>query len=158
MKLSIILVILLISFQISAESRYPIPFDLSELDCLALNMYYESRSEQSITDIAAVGYVTLQRVQSEHWPNTICKVVYQQRLSKYQKWTPMFSWTYDGISDIPLNYKSYNKCLKIAQLVMDGDIKDKTKNATHYHNLKVNPYWSSSLIMTTKLGNHIFYK
>lgn len=142
----------------SQYTKYPVPFELSSEDCLARNMYFEARAERSIYQIAAVGHVTLQRVKSKQWPNSICKVVYEQRKSKKGYWTPMFSWTNDNNSNIPKNLKAYNKCLKIARLVIDGTIKDKTKKATHYHNIYVDPYWASSMIKTASLGNHIFYK
>ena len=33
-----------------------------------------------------------------------------------------------------------------------------TKGADHYHADYVNPYWAKSLVNTTKIGRHIFYK
>lgn len=143
---------------IANTSRYPIPFELIDEECMALNMYYEARAERSIYHIAAVGHVTLNRVKSKEWPNSICKVVYQQRLSKSRHWTPMFSWTKDNKSNIPINLTAYNKCLKIARMVILGEIKDNTNNSTHYHNTTVNPYWADSMILIAQLGNHIFYK
>jgi len=156
----ILLVLLLCSGSASAaiKSKSPIPFGLSEAECMALNMYYEARAERTVKNIAAVGHVTMWRKKSKHWPNTVCDVVYQQRLNKYGKWIPMYSWTKDGESDIPKQFKSYNKCLKVAMMVLNGMIADNTYRATHYHNTSVNPYWAGSLIKTVQLGNHIFYK
>lgn len=152
---------ILCSFPISAQvlSKSPVPFGLSELECMALNMYYEARAERTIKNIAAVGHVTIRRKNSKYWPNTICAVVYQQRYSKKAKnWVPMYSWTKDGKSDIPNQFKSYDKCLKISAMVLNGTIPDNTYNATHYHNTSVEPYWAASLIKTVQLGNHIFYR
>ena len=36
--------------------------------------------------------------------------------------------------------------------------KDVTNGATHYHSVSVQPYWSKSMKVTAKIGNHIFYK
>ena len=44
--------------------------------CLALNMYFEARSEPIAGQIA-VAEVTLNRVASPHYPNTVCEVVLQ---------------------------------------------------------------------------------
>ena len=139
-------------------SKSVVPFDLTELECLANNIYFEARSEKYDLSKAAVGYVTLHRKNSKYWPNTICNVVYQQRLNKHKQWIPMYSWTKDGKSNIPIQYKSYNYCLKIAKRVLNGTIKDVTKNATHYHNTTVSPIWAKTLTKTIQLENHIFYK
>lgn len=157
----LLLILLLCSGSVSAQvlSKSPIPFNLSESECMALNMYYEARAERTAKNIGAVGHVTMRRVKSKHWPNTICEVVYQQRYSKRAgKWIAMYSWTKDGESDIPRQFASYDKCLKIAIMVLNGMIADNTYRATHYHNTSVNPYWAGSLIKTVQLGNHIFYR
>jgi len=41
---------------------------------------------------------------------------------------------------------------------MVTDITDVTMGATHYHNMTVNPYWSSKLAYIMTIDNHIFYK
>jgi len=140
-------------------SKSPIPFGLEALDCLALNLYYESRNEANDILIATIGYVTMKRVERSGYPDEVCKVVYEQRLSnKTKRWVPMYSWTVDGKSDIPSNFSSYNRCLMIARRILNKTIKDVTHNATHYHNTSVDPYWSSSLYRIAQLGNHIFYR
>ena len=55
-------------------------------ECLALAIYYESRSESMLGQVA-VGQVVLNRVKSKHFPNTACDVVYQARTYKNgKKW------------------------------------------------------------------------
>ena len=44
--------------------------------CLALNLYHEARSERT-AGMWAVGDVTINRVKSSSFPNTICGVVTQ---------------------------------------------------------------------------------
>ena len=44
--------------------------------CLALNIYYEARSEPLAGKIA-VSEVVLNRVADTRYPNTICEVVYE---------------------------------------------------------------------------------
>jgi spore germination cell wall hydrolase CwlJ-like protein len=157
--IKLFLILLLVSFNISAKSKSPVPEGMSEAECLAINIYFEARNEKSNFYKAAVGFVTMRRMISNEWPDSICEVVYEQRLSRRtKKWVAMYSWTLDGLSDNPKNEKAYQNSLHIAIMVLSETIKDKTKKATHYHNTSVNPYWASSLIKTAHLGNHIFYK
>jgi hypothetical protein len=62
--------------------------DLSEDDlfCMVHNVYHESRGE-SVLGQAAVAYVTLNRVRSPAYPDSVCDVVWQKG---------QFSWTEDG--------------------------------------------------------------
>ena len=67
--------------------------DQEELTCLAKNIYFEARGENR-TGQYAVGLVTLNRLKSKRFPNTICKVVKQ---AKYWNNNPVrnkchFSW------------------------------------------------------------------
>jgi spore germination cell wall hydrolase CwlJ-like protein len=65
--------------------------DLSEDDlfCMIQNVYHESRGEDALGQ-AAVAHVTLNRVCSSAYPDTVCGVVWQKG---------QFSWTEDGKSD-----------------------------------------------------------
>jgi len=47
-----------------------------ELECLALNIYFET-SASSLADAMAVSDVVLNRVNSTKFPDTVCKVVKQ---------------------------------------------------------------------------------
>ena len=55
-----------------------------EMNCLALNVYYESRGETRAGQ-QAVAKVTLNRVVSSRYPDTICDVVYEKNWSKTNK-------------------------------------------------------------------------
>jgi spore germination cell wall hydrolase CwlJ-like protein len=92
----------------------------------------------------AVALVTLNRVDAEHYPRTICGVVYQ----KHQ-----FSWT-KSRKKIKLNEKQWKKAEEAATIaIMDRDYSFK---ATHFHNKTVNPKWKLKKVAT--IGGHIFYK
>ena len=112
--------------------------------CGAQNIYHESRGESRGGQIA-VANVVRNRVTSEHYPNTICEVVWQPK---------QFSWTGDEISDEPKNRKAF---VKAVWLNLISGMKDKTKGATHYyaHN-KVDPFWAQEMEVTTVIGNHTF--
>lgn len=162
-RYSVIIVLSLLStsaFGISKKyTKSPIPLGMDDLSCMALNLYFESRGEVKKTYIAAIGFVTLERVKSRNYPNSVCKVIYEQRYSKkMNKWIPMYSWTLDNLSDIPENLEAYRRCHEIAKEIFKNRIKNVTKNATHYHSVTVTPVWSNSMIVTIQLGRHIFYR
>ena len=53
------------------------------------------------------------------------------------------------------NHPRWSEAMKIAY----SDPKTNyTNGADHYHADYVNPYWTKSLVKTTKIGRHIFYK
>lgn len=137
----------------------------NETKCLADNIYFEARNE-SLKGQIAVALVTLNRVESEKYPDSICEVVWQKNYSKkYGKWIAHFSWTLDGLSDKPKNEKAYAKSWKMAEFFMlsiiDGvHIADFTEGATHYHADYVNPSWARShkILKLAKIDTHIFYR
>ena len=48
--------------------------------CLALNIYHEARSDGDLGQ-QAVGFVTMNRVENDKYPETICDVVYQAHVN-----------------------------------------------------------------------------
>jgi len=134
-----------------------------EIKCLADNIYFEARNE-SIKGRLAVALVTINRVESDKYPNNICSVVWEKNYSKkYKKWIAQFSWTLDGLSDVPKNDKAYIKAERMAEFLIlskiDGNyIADFTDGATHYHATYVSPPWAKRLVKLAKIDTHIFYK
>ena len=121
--------------------------DPKEHECLALNIYHEARGER-IEGQIGVAHVTLNRVNHESWPNTICEVVYQNK---------QFSWTHMIKNHTPKESKSWDNAKVIARDVMIGNVADPTHGAEFYHANYVNPYWADSYNLTKVIGNHIFY-
>ncbi len=72
---------------------------------LACNIYFETRSE-TVEGMMAVVAVTLNRVGSDKYPNTVREVVWQRK---------QFSWTHDGKVDRPKNRPSWLQALKMAE-------------------------------------------
>ena len=125
----------------------------SALVCLALNIYHEAR-DQSTAGQLAVAQVTVNRVDSKHYPDTVCDVEYQKG-----KIICAFSWTCDGASDTPHEEKAWDKSMMLAAMTLDDNNSiDVVNGATHYHTTKVNPYWADSLKIVKQVGDHIFYK
>ena len=130
--------------------------------CLALNLYHEARSDSELGQ-RAVGWVTLNRVHSSRYPNTICDVVYQAQLDS--NGNPIrnkcqFSWWCDGKSDKPNNKVMWERMQHVAHYVMQnyGEAEDVTSGAIMYHASYVNPYWADSYDRTVRIDTHIFYK
>ena len=55
-----------------------------EVECLAQNMYWESRN-QSFRGLLAVGNVVMNRVSDSRFPDTVCEVVHQSVMIKSWK-------------------------------------------------------------------------
>ena len=147
------------------------------VQCLALNMYYEARS-QGTAGLFAVTAVVLNRVNDSRFPNTICEVVYQgptreswktrqhKDLPNYKrKYYPIknrcqFSWYCDGKSDIPHNEKKYKELLDLSETIMYHDISfvDITDGALFYHADYVTPGWAKTKQKTVEIQDHIFYR
>jgi len=65
-----------------------------ELECMSKNIYFEAAMESTAGKLA-VAQVTMNRVRSHHYPNTVCKVITQGR--HYKNGFPVkdrcqFSW------------------------------------------------------------------
>jgi len=123
------------------------------LMCMALNIFFEARSEP-IQGQIAVAEVTLNRVASDDYPNTICEVVLQENSQGCQ-----FSWWCDGKSDLPKEHNSFQTSKSLAKLMIDDGqyISVVGKNATHYHTDDIKPYWADDMVKVEQVGKHIFY-
>ena len=124
------------------------------LMCLALNIYFEARSEP-IEGQIAIAEVTLNRVASTNYPNDVCSVVLQDNKDGCQ-----FSWWCDGKSDQPREHNSLRTSKALAELMLkEGHhITVIGNEATHYHSNDVHPYWANNLHKIRRIGKHIFYK
>ena len=122
--------------------------------CLALNVYFEARSEP-IAGQLAVAEVTLNRVASTNYPNDVCSVVLQENKDGCQ-----FSWWCDGKSDQPREHNSLRTSKALAELMLNEGryITVIGNEATHYHSNEVHPYWANDLHKIRRIGKHIFYK
>ena len=122
--------------------------------CLARAIYFEARSESMLGQLA-VATVILNRSKAEHYPSSICGVVYQgaSRLNACQ-----FSFACDGQSDLPQTGRAWETALAVTAMALSDDKPvGSVAAATFYHADYVNPYWSKSMNRLTKIGRHIFY-
>lgn len=119
----------------------------AEIHCLALNVYHEARSEPDQGKFA-VARVTLNRVVSTRYPDSVCKVVWQRG---------QFSWTRDGRSDRPRNLRAWKEALWVATVAYNFNPLNMVGRATHYHAVYVRPFWSTVHRRVARIGRHIFY-
>ena len=131
------------------------------LMCLALNVYFEARSENMASQVA-VSLVVMNRVKDHRFPDTVCEVVNQGITYKNSE-QPVpnkcqFSWWCDQRSDKPTNKKAWFQAKEIASIVLDGGVFDFTEGATHYHAYYVYPSWRKTKTKVARIDSHIFYR
>ena len=126
-----------------------------QLDCLARNIYWEAASEPFEGKVA-VAQVTLNRMESGRFADSVCGVVYQKNVF-YQKVVCQFSWYCENNHRIrPVNRELYRESEDVAKRVLLENFRlPSLKNAIYYHADYVNPGWQKPRI--TKIGRHIFY-
>ena len=128
----------------------------TQLTCLARNIYWEAASEPFEGKVA-VAQVTMNRMNSGKFPDTVCGVVHQ-KTTVYNKIVCQFSWLCEN------NYRTktvhramYQESEEVAKMVMLEGFKLKTlEGALYYHADYVNPRWNKEKV--TQIGRHIFYK
>ena len=128
-----------------------------EIDCLTENIFHEAAYEPRDGQIA-VALVTLNRVKSNVFPDTVCGVVHQ-KTSFYNRVVCQFSWLCEGKKNLTDKHQSvYNSVRDVALYVYFNHavIEDLTQGAIYYHADYVSPGWSR-LKKTTQIGRHIFY-
>lgn len=114
---------------------------MNETKCLASVIYHEARGEP-IQGQIAVGQVVLNRVKSKHYPNNICKVVFQP---------------YQFTDHTKIKYSE--KTMELAIDILRNSKKMITA-ATHFHTYDVEPKWAldERMIPVGQIGRHLFYK
>lgn len=131
-----------------------------ELRCLAANIFFEARGENAEAQ-QAVAQVTINRVNSKHYPNDICAVVFQSK---------QFSWTFQQSSENiqklleadlsgynSLDTLGYQKAYKIASRAVLKPFRGIPSDALWYHADYVSPKWAKVKQAVGYYGTHIFY-
>ena len=128
-----------------------------QMNCLALNVYYESRGE-SRAGQKAVAKVTLNRVASSRYADTICEVVYEKNWSnKNKRYISAFSWT--ELDDVPKpRGASWSLAWRMAENVYKQKHKKLLHGALFFHTKNILPYWAKKKKPVAKIGQHIFYR
>ena len=137
--------------------------NVKDVMCMAKNIFFEAAVESTAGKLA-VAQVTLNRVKSKRYPNTICEVVYEGRhhADGFPKRNQcQFSWYCDGRGDDPRESKLWTDSQDLAKYVIlrQDDLIDITDGATHYHARYIDaPRWAGQKKITAKIDEHIFYR
>ena len=126
-----------------------------EIECLALNIYFEARGEPDAGRLA-VGHVVMNRVSDRRYPGKVCAVVRQGGEKVRNRC--QFSWWCDGRSDRPRDRRAWKQSKAIATRVYWGLSEDITGGALWYHAVYVRPAWRKVLVPARTIGRHIFYR
>ncbi|QIN92033.1 hypothetical protein [Phage NBEco002] len=122
--------------------------DAKEIDCIAKNIYFESRGE-GIKGMTAIAHVTKNRVNSGKFPDSYCKVVYQSN---------QFSWV-SKRPKVDKTDEAWQTAKNLARVIYYVDLpQDPTYGALYFHSGKDKPYWTKKFKKTTKIKGHTFYK
>jgi spore germination cell wall hydrolase CwlJ-like protein len=118
----------------------------ADIECLAENVYYESRGEP-LAGQYAVAEVTMNRVASRDFPNSVCAVVHQRGA---------FSWTYANDLAPPHGYE-WRRAKSVAGTVYDNGEAPLVKGALYYHATRISPDWAPTRSQVALIGRHLFY-
>jgi N-acetylmuramoyl-L-alanine amidase len=119
-----------------------------ELECLAVGIYFESKSEP-LSGQLAVGEVIANRANSNgRFPSTYCGVLFQRGQFSFIRGK--------SLPSVPRASKQWHTAVAIAKIV-DQDLKDSAVgNALFFHAKHVSPRWR--LKRVASVGNHVFYR
>ncbi len=127
----------------------------TDLRCLAENIYHEARGEPYPGRVA-VAEVTLNRVASPRFPDSVCAVVHQlNRSAATSRQVAAFSWT---IMDVRRpEGGAWQRAQEVAAAVYDGEHTPIVPESLHYHATYVEPWWARKMTPIETIGNHVFY-
>jgi spore germination cell wall hydrolase CwlJ-like protein len=118
-----------------------------ELECLAVGVYYESKGEPLIGQLA-VGEVIANRAKSGRFASTYCGVLFQRG---------QFSFIRGKKLPSPPRASAHWKTAVAIAKIADQDLKDSAADkALFFHAKRVRPGWK--LKRVASIGNHIFYR
>ena len=118
-----------------------------ELECLAVGIYFESKSE-SLAGQLAVGHVIADRAKSGRFASTYCGVLFQRS---------QFSFVRGKSYPAPARAgRQWHNAVAVAKIVDQKLHSSPVPNALFFHAKRVSPRWRLSRIGS--VGNHIFYR
>lgn len=125
-----------------------------DLECLTLNIYMEGGIE-SIEGKLAIGVVTVNRLNSRKYGDTLCRVVYAKN---------QFSWTMNTPQNTKnlkyINREQYKISHDVAKkIIIEKFTINNLRNSLHYHGDYIaTPVWAKNKKVSAKIGRHIFYE
>ena len=129
----------------------------AELKCLAENVYHEARGEP-LEGQYAVAEVTMNRVRSTRFPDSVCEVVHEKRWdARRRRGVGAFSWTELESLSRP-HGTAWQQARQVAVAVYDGAHTPRMPNALYYHANYIKPSWAKPNRRVATIGSHLFYR
>jgi spore germination cell wall hydrolase CwlJ-like protein len=129
------------------QVREHIKYTKTDLDCLTRNIYYEAGVEDHRGKFA-VAHVTINRLKTGYWGDTICRVVYAPK---------QFSWTLARMLPKP-NPDLWAESESVARKALEGHRVRGLAQSLFYHAVYIkNPNWADPQHEVGQIGSHIFY-
>jgi spore germination cell wall hydrolase CwlJ-like protein len=118
-----------------------------ELECLAVGIYFESKSEPLAGQLA-VGEVIANRASSGRFPSSYCGVLFQRSQFSFIRGR--------ALPAVPRSSRQWTTAVAIAKIV-DQELKQSgAPKALFFHARRVSPGWK--LKRVASIGNHVFYR
>lgn len=118
-----------------------------ELECLAVGIYYESKSEPLAGQLA-VGHVIASRAKSGRFASTYCGVLFQRS---------QFSFVRGKSYPQPARAsRQWQNAVAVAKIVDQKLHSSAVPGALFFHAKRVSPRWRLSRVGS--VGNHVFYR
>lgn len=128
----------------------------AELHCLATNVYHEARGEP-LAGQYAVAEVTMNRVRSGRFPDSVCDVVHERRLDpSRRRYVGAFSWT--ELTPRPPYGSAWQTAIEVSAAVYDGRHQPQLPDALFYHARRISPAWAKGKQPLARIGRHVFYR
>jgi len=122
-----------------------------EIQCLAKNIFHEASVEDRVGKIA-VGQVTLNRMKTGRWGNSLCEVVYAKA---------QFSWTKSKklVKSEPKGRLWREAVAAAYEVIYWGERVKGLENSGFYHTDYIAlPKWADDKKVVKQIGQHIFYE
>ena len=118
-----------------------------ELECLAVGIYFESKSE-SLAGQLAVGHVIANRAESGRFPSSYCGVLFQRSQFSFIRGR--------SLPSVPRASRDWQDAVAVAKIVDQELHPSPMGKALFFHATRVSPRWRLTRVGT--LGNHVFYR
>jgi spore germination cell wall hydrolase CwlJ-like protein len=135
---------------ILTQDSKKVKYTAKEVQCMAKNIYHEAGVE-TLKGKIAVGQVTLNRLATKRWGESICDVVYAKA---------QFSWTLDKkkVHEKPEG-QLWEESKRAAYRVLKGErIKSLTASLYYHTDYIAKPDWVVPSARLAQIDQHIFYQ
>lgn len=131
---------------------------LKEIQCLARNVHYEARGESRRGQLA-VAKVTLNRAESNLFPNSICGVVNEGKHNDRGYYVCQFSWRCEPWTNPKRTFHKDHPSYQVALDAILGydNLEMVTEDTYWFHTPAVKPRWRKHKQRLARVDGHIFY-